>query len=735
MSFHIFWVDRKWANFEETTAVFHYFRNGPFSDNINETIDKQFNRRLPPSRLLIVAPIYAKADILKKWGELDEESTSRLDSTSHVALAAYGCDGKLDSTESLKGQTGGAWPPSDEDLLQITREGMRQLVESSKTILHAPEGYHFRKPSDHLNTTFVRAGNMFKDPASLALVHYLLRRVAPVTTNHLYVDSVTILPLALHFREECAHFRKHCASDSGACANIYGEPTISNFHSYSIDPDLRFSGAHDYFVLISATSSGSLRKRLEEQHGATLDRVHHLLALSPDKTLAECSLYFEEQDDLSKIPADSLKQISIPSEEFVASHGEARAVKISRAHVSKGDRAALSDPTLQPQLELRFGGGYHSGAVPFGLSESSPGFTDRFQKWLDDELALCIPNNVSYIVSGAGARSHALGEYTLANLQRRLSNQISHVALENLLKGEKLEKVTSNSILIVCDEESSGDQLLAASRVLREYPDANRHYLVGWAFPETQALHNRIITNIRLSPWEGRKYGWSYFSVTPIGRVALHSSWRAESDILTRQTVASFALHEPLMSALSLRQTQLRGAQLKADQLFLPKFDGSALELQHNSIFLAASKLSQVAAYLSVAGALQRAREGKNGNAQLAADECFDNNPFIDTVLDPDMFSRFNDGVFQAAFLRASAADELNYSRSPAFSRHMAGIIKSILINRHGASGEAALEFLFALRSKRLRLDRSDRDELEKLISSDPDLAIIWRLFGEVPPF
>ncbi len=736
MSFHSFWLERKWADREETTAVLYYFRNGPFAGNLNETIDKHFNRRLPPSRLLIVVPLYAIEKIKGAWEGLDEHSISRLGSTSNVALLVYGCDGKLHSTTHLKGNAAGKWPPSDAELLSITKEGVGQLVEDSKTILHAPEGYHFRKPSDHLNTTFVRAGNMFKEPASLALIHHLLRRVVPVGTKHLYVDSVTILPVALHFREECAHFKNHCGIGSDVCSAIYEEPTISNFHSYSIDPNLRFAGHHDYFVLISATSSGSLRESLASKHGASLDRIFHLLAISPKKNLEKCSLYFEDQEDLSKISPQSLKQISIPSEEFVASHGEARAVKISKAHVSAKDKTFLADPDLQQHLELRLGAKYNSGTAPFGFSAHANGFTKNFRSWLRDELALGIPNNVSYIVSGEGARSHALGQYAASYLRQKLRTPVGHAPLAKLIKGKKLTDVGRSTILIVCDEESTGDQLLTASRVLREYRDANRHYLVGWAFPETRALHNRVIANIRLSPREDRKYGWSIFHATVIGQAGLHSSWKDEIDILTKHSVRSAKLsNSSLKRALQKRVSVLGQAQLQNHYLFLPKFDGKTLELQHNSIFLETAKLSHIAVYLAVAGALQRAREGKNGTVTLAPEECFDSNPFIDTVLDPDMFSRFNDGVFQAAFLRASASDELNFSRSHNFSRHMAGIIKSALVNRRGPNGEAALEFMFALCSNRLRLEQSDRTDLERFIESETELSEVWRLFHQSPPF
>lgn len=61
------------------------------------------------------------------------------------------------------------------------------------------------------------------------------------------------------------------------------------------------------------------------------------------------------------------------------------------------------------------------------------------------------------------------------------------------------------------------------------------------------------------------------------------------------------------------------------------------------------------------------------------------------------MFSRYDDGVIQAAFLRAAHPAELDYREHESYSLAMADIIKRIVRGYGFSRGEAALEFIVAL--------------------------------------
>src|SRR6185312_9862819 len=74
------------------------------------------------------------------------------------------------------------------------------------------------------------------------------------------------------------------------------------------------------------------------------------------------------------------------------------------------------------------------------------------------------------------------------------------------------------------------------------------------------------------------------------------------------------------------------------------------------------------------------------------------------TVLSPANFSRFNDGVIQACFLRAASTSELDYSQKETLSAPMRDIVLRFLDQRSDREGEAFPEFLLALARRRMNL-------------------------------
>ncbi|WP_305333882.1 hypothetical protein [Nitrosomonas sp.] len=125
-----------------------------------------------------------------------------------------------------------------------------------------------------------------------------------------------------------------------------------------------------------------------------------------------------------------------------------------------------------------------------------------------------------------------------------------------------------------------------------------------------------------------------------------------------------------------------------------------------------------VAVLLTAALILQHAREFnkfKDDDDRLASDT------FQQVILDPENFARYNDGVIQAALLRAAHPTELDYSSHEGVSRRMTDILSGIFRMNSRQQGEAALEFAFALRTERLRLTSSDVSRLENEIRNLPN--------------
>jgi len=182
---------------ERIAALFH-FHNGDDLDALEEALEHLTNRRLPPTRILLVCSAADERLIKDHYCKLDQTTLSRLNIVTNFLILPYDSNGRL-----IEGQVedlvGSKWGVNDEELLRISLEGLKQLIDECGVVLKAPRGYVFRKPSGNANRNFIRTGNLFRDPASLGLLSYLLMRYIPCGVVRLYIDSFTILSAALAF--------------------------------------------------------------------------------------------------------------------------------------------------------------------------------------------------------------------------------------------------------------------------------------------------------------------------------------------------------------------------------------------------------------------------------------------------------------------------------------------------------------------------------------------------------
>jgi hypothetical protein len=153
------------------------------------------------------------------------------------------------------------------------------------------------------------------------------------------------------------------------------------------------------------------------------------------------------------------------------------------------------------------------------------------------------------------------------------------------------------------------------------------------------------------------------------------------------------------------------------DNLFIAASGDSPLKLRKGFAFLnfdyKVGDISQAETYFVVQSVLHamRGRKGENGLSQ---------NSFTRTVLSPRCFDRFNDGVIQAAILRAAMPAELDYSHSERISLEMRRIVELVLKNAKNEVGEAAREFALALAIGKLKLRDRDREKLYEYVQSYP---------------
>lgn len=691
----------------------------PFSVNWSEALDRTIseltNNRLPPSRILLVCPDGRHTALVNEFRAQHQRLRERLRATSHVVVATYGPSGQVSNTMNLW-DDGHEWTVTDDLVRTAAVKYIAALCNQTNALLTAPAGYEFQKPSGSSSSIFLRAGNMLREIDSVNVYSSMLLRKWPAEAKCIYVDSFTILSFAMAFQDIVRFF---------AGENTPG-PSIENFHSYDKASRFSFPVEGDYLIVISASMSGDLARSLVESHGADESRIVHLIGAGPgayEETFPKSCVYFHTLPATHRTVA--LDNIRIGGEEFLPSYGQPTRVSLTTKHIEPDDTRRYKDAFYQEHLKIQRSAntdGYNSYAL-FSVSNAAcdlgPGDLDD---WLTNRLVHEIPATTSLVVHLVDRMSKVLAERIVQKVPNLRHARVVAADTISQCKG-KLSR--ENTILIVASEDPNMEGFVRVSTELRRWPDAHRHFVLAHAFPETKEGFDRIEKSLRMRSGDALPYGWSIFAVASVGRSDQHTRWLFDYPV---DFVSAFGepidLH-PLFDALQAYAT--------GDSVFLPKLDGSRLRLRQGSVFFDGEydELSDDAIYLAVTTAVQRAREGGGSGGRIPR---FDSNPFVGSVIDPHMFSRYSDGILQAALLRCLHPSELDYSQSTVLSRHVRGLLITVLRNAANVVGEAALEFMAALAVNKISLTARDISVIHGQIERNAELAPIWKAFNTRTP-
>lgn len=688
------------------------------TDRIEQLVES-YNRRLPPTSLLFVCAMGIEKSICVFFEEYDDLK-GRLKSISNIAVASFDKNGKVLEENVVHVQNSEAerkWTPSDSQIQKYARSAVGDVFNRTKTIIPAPHGYHFRKPSNREEDIFVRAGNMLREPSSLPVFNYLLLRELPEDCHKIYIDSFTILSFTLGLKSLIRHFHQ---SDSK-----FVVPIIESIHSYEVSPEFRVPNEKNYLVLISASTSGGLRQKLIDENGASPDRIVHLLGVAPEgNNFQESCVYFKTR------PQPNMKNnwknvIEIKTEEFLIAQGTPRPVRISRSHhVNKVGASELWKNFYFDAFKFQEPLPNHSaGSSTFSIvAGSTKPQCWPIRAWIDQTLIHEIPASAFAIVHLDDDPSFKVADWMAKKLG-------GHVAVKSVEQLKDLE-FDGGSIVIVAFQDHKLEGLRRVNMALRSHGNSHRHYILCYAFPSSGREYERLKGDLRMGPDRSR-YGWSEFLVLPVGDDRLHESFANDGEAFGVNVIGKYRslLENTLAEALRARHVR---SEIGSDDVFLPDISGQPLKLRPGSVFFegqgANTNVSQVAVYAMVAAAMQAARE-RRPKSDTDIGLAFDENPFVRSVLDPSMFARFNDGILQASLLRSARHAELDYSASDDLSGQFTATCLSVLNGCKHDVGEAALEFVYALATNKVALREVDCKRLFSAIDSHCVLRIVWKLF------
>lgn len=586
---------------------------------------------------------------------------------------------------------------------EIFKTGVSQLFDSPSVLSPAPDGFAFVKPSRRRSKYFLRAEAALCESEHVHFLAFaLLAKIAKreeETNGHIsviFIDTMAIASLAYAVRE-----LYHELYDKP-------KPRVESFHSYRGMKDIRNPLPGTSLCIISASYSMSMQRDWWEQTRCSHSEVFTLVTFKGAKDSEHAIYVFDKTDPLAgNADFRGLRDIRIDGESFSQEEVPLKSVLLTvNAHKSDSWFDLGPEYSKLGLFSIMKAGQPRDEVRPIFINGERLFKHDKFQEFLSKEMMQKVPLSVQAIVHQDDSVSKKMAGECLKLIKIiRSEGEIRIVSASEL---DSVHLAKEDALLVVAAVIGRGTKLRSISRDLRDLHLGARHYLVGFQLGESINDCEKLKNDLRFSATKS-SITISVFEARAIGRTIgdayeneekILSSW-AHLPKLTRIKERLFEMHE----RCGLRNGAFLPSSMRDDELLKLRKDfayweiGYSLEFDHSAAVL-----------LTVASILQYAREHKafqDDGHRLASDS------FQQVVLSPENFARYNDGVIQAALLRAAHPSELDYSSSEENSRRMADMLSGIFKLNERQQGEAALEFAFALKSERLKLADKDMTRLQ----------------------
>jgi hypothetical protein len=570
--------------------------------------------------------------------------------------------------------------------------GLSAIFDAREIVLRAPAGYAYQKPSGARSEFFLKPDLALRSSATVgfvALAVFLKRfsgrvqRIASLQT--VLVDTMAISPVAYGL---------------SALFNLFSERqpfNIESFHSYGGFDDVAAPFPGSALCLISASSSMALHDQWVARKNANHEEVVTLVTFaSAEKNKEHALLVISIRiKGETFLPTQELPKKILLTDKH---HRSDQDVDLFREFAGKG----VFDVYRRPPL---------SNSKPRALYVDGSRLIEQpnFTKWLSEQLLHLVKAAVRVIVHQNDKPSMNLSQAVASYCEDVLKTEpITVMSASHLVDANLTDTV---GVIVCAAVVGKGSGLFEISRTLRDKHTGPRLYLIGYQVCETMAELSSTIANLKHS--KTVDYQVARFGQAAIGTQLGHS-FAAETTAYYSQSVDT----SNLPKVISARAAKLGSTQEIMEVALLPygtSLDGR-LALRAGFAYWTNAYIPQACqpeVLATIAVLLQRARE-----SSLVPDERrLASSSFQQVVLAPENFTRFNDGVIQAALLRCAYPSELDYRDDHAASDFMKAVILRLLTRSAQEAGEAILEFLLAISQGRLMLLDAHTEEIKDTAS------------------
>lgn len=579
------------------------------------------------------------------------------------------------------------------DFLQkaIVRHGIDRLasMRAQSLILTAPPGTVFSKPSGGTLIEFIKASELAIGCAENQFIAFCLLTVRPTSfvTKRIFIDSNSIASYAVAVLNYISEF-----SGTHLCDLEY-----QSFNSYDglkeNEPDYK----GDIWVIISASSSNGLGKTvLTEWKGITHEQIVTLLSYKNTRTDEDGNVVglgdkivsnISEYSSAPKKAADNLIPIKIIGENFTAQIDPPDLVVLKKFHLPDTSRDFLIDTSSEKLFVLNKSDGKKNRNIFFDSQKFLDRYADQFFDWLKTAIIWNIPFGIKFIVfEGSDPAARAI----FTEIKKYLPNNVIAIDCADINQ----HKFDDCSVLVLAPVISTGRLFLKVNRDLRMADHTGPRVFVCilslFKSKKGFSIFEKSLTQAR----GDYKYKLFSYKTMYVGENKSIQVWLYELKVVEAFT------KNPLL--------QTRAQCLRDVPSGLPQgigFSSDDFPLQFNKDFAFwnrvydPSNIIHASVYLSIACALQNLRDRPSGETDSLYHHVYKH-----AIIDPENFSRLNEGVIQASLWRAAEKAETNYSHLPDVSADFVAILENLATEIQGGTKNALADLLLGVATEKIQL-------------------------------
>lgn len=608
----------------------------------------------------------------------------------------------------------------------------------------APTGTHYSKTSERHSDRFLRVANVLEDSRHVKLLAFwLVPYIWKAKAQHVVVDTSGIYSVALTALSEIMRL-----------GGLPAYPAVWSHRSHEGVNQVTAEVAGKALFLVSASTSNGLVRRLMER-GATPSKLITLFSLCQDpcdEHIVLCNLnglngdgleFIENQDSSNcRWCKQHFHVIGIRGDQFSVSPPRVTSVEIVATDLPSSAKSTLSSLTglgvFYAYRRIDNGRLCSLGADVTPLlsgkpPEKSKALVDKVRSKWAAMTRRSQTISLRRIVAAAYPGSASLSEELLESTQGKLTDHMQvQIVSSSKLRHEAPTPGTSTVVVSACVDEIQ--ELLSISRNLRDIQDGGTTtYLAVLQMLAPKKVAERLKSNLTYGA-----LGADTFSSFSALDLEVHCyedepSWATELTVLRRMIswADNKGIDVPVEVELRVQRLTRAVATGLSRDLYWPDMNGNPLGLRSDFALLGGALQTPVATqadlFAAICTLLTRLRGHTDGSKRLA------NNSYERSVLSPLNFSRFNDGVLQASFLRACRSKELAYGAcDEETSRQMLGVLLDALPNAtRPEKSEALIEFLLALLTQRMTLQNNDlREFITSVVNSTESTWPVAWLFA-----